>query len=93
VVNLFGDKGSCFNSIEDSSRFRIRLANAASVQELETPGEPEGYKNAVWYFVEHVRTGKPFEGMTDPQIARGAHEILEAAYRSIAERREVALPL
>ena len=93
VVNLFGDKGSCFNSIEDSSRFRIRLANAASVQELETPGEQEGYKNAVWYFVEHVRTGKPFEGMTDPQIARGAHEILEAAYRSIAERREVALPL
>ena len=93
VVNLFGDKGSCFNSIEDSSRFRIRLANAASVQELETPGEPEGYKNAVWYFVEHVRTGKPFGGMTDPQIARGAHEILEAAYRSIAERREVALPL
>jgi predicted dehydrogenase len=93
VVNLFGDKGSCFNSVEEAGRFKIKSADSETIQDLEMPGEQEGYKNAVGYFVDHVRSGERFEGMTDPRIARGAHEILEAAYRSIAERREIDLPL
>jgi predicted dehydrogenase len=93
VVNLFGDQGSCFNSVEETGRFRLKTADSETIQDLEMPGEQDGYKHAVRYFVDHVRSGEPFEGMADPEIARGAHEILEAAYRSIAERREVDLPL
>ena len=42
-------------------------------------------------FVQRVRDGRPFEGMTDPRVARDAQGIVDAGKLSAAKGREVRL--
>jgi hypothetical protein len=39
-----------------------------------------------------VRDGRPIEGLCAPEVGRDAQEVLSAALRSAAERREIPLP-
>lgn len=94
LFHLFGEKGAVFNSISDYNNFEIKHPEKDKIEKLPMP-EPMGkWEDAVLpYFIGHIREKKPFEAMLDPQVARGAQEILDAAKLSIAEGREIQLPL
>jgi predicted dehydrogenase len=88
--NLYGEKGSIFNS-PDGTGFRVLRAGAAQPVELPMTESGKWEDKPLPYFVSRVREGKPFEGMTDAKVARDAQEIVDAAKKSIASHREVRL--
>jgi predicted dehydrogenase len=92
AFSLFGEKGAIFNDLENGLRFRIQRAGQARPAALVLPGTGGKWEDKVLpYFVRRIRDGQPFEGMTDPSVARTAQEILDAAKRSIASGREIRL--
>ena len=92
IVRLSGEKGSVFNDPRDVQKLYIQAAGEKEARELPQTQMPDWQSVPINYFVERLHEGKPFEGMTDPQVARDAQEILDAAKRSVIERREVELP-
>jgi predicted dehydrogenase len=92
VFNLFGETGAIYNDLEDGLSFRIQRTGQARPTTLALPGSGGAWQDKVLpYFVRRIRDGQPFEGLTDPSVARTAQEILDAGKRSIASGREVRL--
>jgi predicted dehydrogenase len=90
AFSLYGEKGSIFNS-PDGSGFRIQRPSAKEPVELALPDSGRWEDKPLPYFVSRVRDGRPFEGMTDPRVARDAQEIVDAGKLSAAKGREVRL--
>jgi len=57
------------------------------------PPLPDHARSGPSYFVHQLLTGQPFEGIVSAEVSRDAQEILQAGLLSIAEGREVSLPL
>ena len=91
TFSLQGDAGAIFNSPAQPERFMILRAGAKEPRPLVAASAKGWEDRVIPWFVKHVREGTPFEGMLDPQVARDAQEILDAAKRSIATGREVRL--
>ena len=100
-LEIYGRDGSLTMDKDDRIRvFSERLAQKAArgVLEVETRppvGAPrlpaEGMAGAIAHVVECLSTGA--RPLTDGAEARASLEVVEAAYRSVRERRAIALPL
>jgi predicted dehydrogenase len=60
---------------------------------LKTPPLPKGDRNAPEYLLRCVTSDEPVAGPSNPLRCRNIQEILQAGLFSMAEHREVALPL
>jgi predicted dehydrogenase len=60
---------------------------------LDSPALPAHLASGPAYFVHQILTEQPFEGIVNATIARDAQEILEAGIESMAQGREIGLPL
>jgi predicted dehydrogenase len=60
---------------------------------IQSPPLPDHARSGPAYFVHQLLTGQPFEGLVSAEVSRDAQEILQAGLLSIAEGREVSLPL
>ena len=69
---------------------RVQLVTAEGSEMIDPPALPEGERDGPSYFLSRLRDGRPVEGLCAPDVGRDVQEILAAALRSAATRREVA---
>jgi predicted dehydrogenase len=71
----------------------VQLVNGQGSQLIEPPALPADERDAPSYFLSRIADGRPIEGLCSADVGRDVQEILEAALRSTATARVVALPL
>ena len=71
---------------------RVQVVTAAGSEMVDPPPLPPDQRDGPTYFLSRLRDGRPVEGLCAPEVGRDAQEVLSAALRSAAERREIALP-
>ncbi len=54
---------------------------------------PADERNSAEFFLSHIRSGKPIEGLCSPEVSLLAQEVLEAGLRSVEQGCSVSLPL
>jgi predicted dehydrogenase len=94
---IFGDGGA----IAATGRTELRLANrglpgdriSTEAETIQADPLPSHYRSAPDYFTYCLLHERPFEGIVTPELSRDAQEILEAGLTSMAQGREVGLPL
>lgn len=93
VFNLCGETGTIFNSIGDRKKYQMLRSESETAEDLEFSERSDSESGPLKYFVKKVRSGEPFEGITNAGLARDTQEILEAAGIALETNREVPLPL
>jgi predicted dehydrogenase len=94
---IYGENGAIALTGPDE----VSVANLGTSGELvstdaktvEAAPLPAHYASGPDYFTYSLLHDEPFEGMVSPQIARDTQEILDAGLRSMAEERQIGLPL
>ncbi len=73
---------------------QVQLITADGRNETTNPPDlPADERDGPTYFLSRLRDGRPIEGLCAPEACRDTQEILEAALRSNAEGKQVALPV
>ena len=72
---------------------KVQLVTGERSELIDPPALPADERDAPTYFLSRVRDGRPVEGLCAPEVGRDVQEVLAAALRSSATRREVTLPL
>lgn len=83
------------------SQTQLTIANRGQSGELSSresetitaPALPDHYASAPAYFTHCLLHDEPFQGIVSPELSRDAQEILEAGLASMAQGKEVGLPL
>jgi predicted dehydrogenase len=60
---------------------------------VDVPPPPADERNSAEFFLSHIRSGKPIEGLCSPEVSLLAQEVLEAGLRSVEQGCSVPLPL
>lgn len=60
---------------------------------VEVPPPPAGQRSSAEFFLGHIRSGEPIEGLCGPDVGLATQEVLEAGLLSAAGECAVALPL
>ena len=71
---------------------RVEIVTDAGSEVLEPPPLPDDERDGPTYFLTRLRAGRPIEGLCAPDVGRDVQEILAAALRAAATKREVELP-
>jgi predicted dehydrogenase len=90
---IYGTDGAIAVVAADKLSIATRGADAAKPRIVECPLLPEHERSAPAYFVHRLLNGQPFEGLVSVDVSRDAQEILQAGLASLAEGREIGLPL
>lgn len=72
---------------------RVQVVTGADSRLVDPPSLPAEERDGPTFFLSRVRDGRPIDGLGAPDIGRDVQEVLEAALRSSASGRQVALPL
>lgn len=67
--------------------------SSTEAEVVTAPPLPAHYRSAPDYFTYCLLHDLPFDGMVSPELSRDAQEIMEAGLISMAEGKEVGLPL
>ncbi len=94
---IYGTDGA----IALTGQTELTLANRGQSGELSStdtetitaPDLPAHYASAPAYFTHCLLHDEPFQGIVSPELSRDAQEILEAGLASMAQGKEVGLPL
>lgn len=94
---IYGTEGA----IAVTGQTELQLANrgrsgergSTETETIAAPPLPEGRRSAPEYFTSCLAHDRPFDGIVSPELSRDAQEILEAGMRSMADGKEVGLPL
>ncbi len=89
---VLGETGALLADYRSRDLVMFDQANRAGTS-VESESMPEGERNAPEYFVDRLLAGAPFDDTSSAARGRSVQEILQAGLMSIAENREVALPL
>jgi predicted dehydrogenase len=96
-LTIYGTEGTI--AVTGSAEITIGTRNPSDMWKangptvLQSPDLPAHYASGPAYFVHQILTEQPFEGIVSASIARDAQEILQAGLTSMAEGREIGLPL
>jgi hypothetical protein len=71
----------------------VEIVTDAGSEVFEPPPLPDDERDGPTYFLTRLRSGRPIEGLCAPDVGRDVQEILAAALRAAATKREVELPL
>lgn len=92
VVVLYGSDGTLVVERGEPGRVLLATRQHEDGVAVELSGN-EGAGSATEFFLDHLRTGQPIEGLCSAEVGRDTQEILEAARLSAASQRAVSLPL
>ncbi|HJN40012.1 MAG TPA: Gfo/Idh/MocA family oxidoreductase [Chloroflexota bacterium] len=89
---VLGESGALMADHRSCDLVQFDRANRAGTP-VECDPMPLGYRNAPEYFVGRLLADTPIEEPSTAERGRAVQEILQAGLDSIADNREVALPL
>jgi predicted dehydrogenase len=87
-LEVFGLKGSVY-----MQNGKVELRQGRETRTVAMEPLPPERSEPIAYMVSAIRANRPIEGLTALDINIGVSEIIEAAKRSVATGRAVALPL
>ena len=91
-THVLGETGAMVADYRSRELILFDRSNQAG-SPVESEPMPDGSRNAPEYFVERLLAGAPLDDPSSAARGRTVQEILQAGLISIAESREVALPL
>jgi predicted dehydrogenase len=100
AVIVYGDRGTLIvhqpravREGQATASGRVQVVTTEGSTLIDPPALPADERDGPTYFLSRVRDGRPVGGLCAPEVGRDAQEVLAAALRSAAHRREVPLPL
>ena len=89
---IVGEDGALMADYHTGELVRFDRSNPTG-EPIELEPAPAGERNGPEYIVARLQSGLPIAGPSSARRGRDVQEILQAGLISIAEKREVALPL
>jgi len=93
VTTIHGSRGMLLVEPRVGNRLLLATAEQPDGHPVELPAVAPAMRTASDHFLNALETGQPFFDLCSARASRDAQEILEAGLLSIAQGREVSLPL
>jgi predicted dehydrogenase len=92
IPTFYGSAGTLLAQYEDGTLW-LATNEQKYGERLDVPPLPAGQRTATEFFLGHIRSGEPIDGLLGADVGLMAQEVLEAGLISAAEGRAVSLPL
>ena len=70
---------------------RVQTKNRDETHEIPVDELAEGFRNPIEHLIHVLETGEKLHGPLDPALCRIGQQIVDAAVRSVQEKRTVTL--
>jgi predicted dehydrogenase len=87
---VYGSEGTL---VVQNKQLLLATSSNEDGEPVDVPALPPEERNSAEFFLSHIRSGAPIEGLCSPEVSLLAQEVLEAGLLSVEQGCAVPLPL